>query len=201
MIRILCADLASADERLRNALYAKASPERKARADACRRPDDRLRCVTADVLLQRALGRIDYQIQKTEFGKPYIQNLEGFSYNLSHSGRYVVIAWGNTEVGVDVQQHKDRTNLSALAERFFAPDELALVRREPQRFYEIWAKKESYLKYTGKGLQKALRSFSVLAPEPGVRYWYCPLEGGYSLSLCSSDCDCVLELLDARQLL
>ena len=201
MIRILCADLAAADEQLFPVLYEMASPERKTRADACRQPGDRLRCVTAEALLRKVLGRSDYRIEKNAFGKPCIRDLPGFYYNLSHSGRYVVIAWGDTEVGVDVQQHRDRSNVTALAERFFAPDELDLVRREPHRFYEIWTKKESYLKYTGRGLQKDLRSFSVLAPEPGIRYQNWALEGSYSLSLCSSDCDCTMELLDIRQLL
>lgn len=201
MIRILCADIASADAGIYEKLYGQASPERKKRADRYLWQEDKLRCVTADALLKRVLGTDTYRIGKNDFGKPYVKDREGFYYNLSHSGRYVVIAWGDSEVGVDVQQQGTAARMEAVAERFFAPDERNLVCRESQRFYEIWTKKESYLKYIGKGLHQDLRSFSVLAPAPGIRYRYRILEGGYSLCLCTTEEEYMFELLDIRQLL
>lgn len=201
MIRILCADISSADNRIYRRLYDLATPERKKQADRYLRQEDKLRCVTADALLRTALGTADYRIQKNDCGKPYVQDCEGFCYNLSHSGRYVVIAWGNTEVGVDVQQHEAGIKMDALAARFFTPDERAYADRNAQRFYEVWTKKESYLKYIGQGLHKDLRSFSVLTPEPTVRYMYRMLEGEYSLSLCTTENAYTFELLDVQQLL
>jgi phosphopantetheinyl transferase len=51
--------------------------------------------------------------------------------------------------------------------RFFHPDEQDYVfaaqgQERVKRFYEIWTKKESYLKYLGTGIDCALNSFSVL---------------------------------------
>ncbi len=201
MIRILCADISSADERVYRRLYEQASADRKSRADRYLRQEDKLRCVTADALLKTALGTADYRIEKNDCGKPYVKDQCGFHYNISHSGRYVVIAWGDTEVGVDVQQHEAGTGMDALAERFFAPDEKDYVLRNAQRFYEIWTQKESYLKYIGKGLHRDLRSFSVLAPEPEIRYLYRMLDGGYSLSLCTTENAYTFELLNVQQLL
>ena len=200
MIHILCADIASAEKYTYDRLYEKASPERKQRADRYRRQEDKLRCVTADALLKTALGMDAFCIAKHGSGKPYIQSREGFYYNLSHSGRYVVIAWGDSEVGVDVQQQDGSVKIQALAKRFFTEGEQVYIQQDLPRFYEIWTKKESYLKYTGEGLRRELSSFSVLAPEDGIRYHHQTLEGGYSLSLCTTEPDYTFELLDVRQL-
>lgn len=200
MIRILCADISSADKRVYRGLYEKASSERKRRADRYLRWEDKLRCVVADTLLKTALGTEDYRVGKTESGKPYIESREDFHFNLTHSGRYVVIAFGDTEVGVDVQQHGVVTDMEAIAEHWFAPDEQEYVGENrlaaEQRFYEIWTCKESYLKYIGTGLHTDMHSFSVLAPEKGIRYLYRMLGDGYSLSLCTTDSECTFEMLD-----
>lgn len=200
MIRILCADISSGDETCYRRLYEKASPERAKQADRYLRQEDKLRCVTAHALLQRVLGTEEFRIEKNEFGKPYIIGRADFHYNLSHSGRYVVIAWGEREVGVDIQQHKASIDIELIAKRFFTADEQAYIQKDLLRFYEIWTKKESYVKYTGRGLHLDLGSFSALKPESGIRYRYRQLDGGYSLSLCTSEKDDTFELLDIRQL-
>lgn len=201
MIYTLCVDLASKKKDAYDFLYEKASRERKQRADRYRRQEDKMRCVTADALLRTVLGTDDFCVAKHDGGKPYILNQEGFYYNLSHSGRYVVIAWGDSEVGIDVQQQNDSVNIQSFAKRFFANDEQVYICGDRSRFYEIWTKKESYLKYTGEGLRKELSSFSVLAPEDGIRYHHRTLEGGYSLSLCTTDTDYTFERLNVQQLL
>jgi len=205
MIRILCADISSADERVYRRLYEKASPERKRRADRYLRREDKLRCVAADALLKTALGTEDYHVGKTDRGKPYIKERDGFHFNLSHSGCYVVIAYGDTEVGVDVQQHGVVTDMEDIVERWFSTDEQEYVRENSfkveQRFYEIWTGKESYLKYIGTGLHNDMRSFSVFTLEPEIRYLYCMPGDGYSLSLCTADSECIFEMMDIQQLL
>lgn len=201
MIRIVCADISGAGESLYRKLYHRASPERKRRAEGLLRQEDRLRCVAADALLKAALG--ECRIAVNEFGKPYASDRPGVYFNLSHSGRYVVLAYGDTELGVDVQQHT-HGNPEALARRWFSPDEQAWVlsREEDarKRFFEIWTAKESYVKYLGKGLHMDMRSFSVLAPPPEIRYFRRSPGQDYSLSLCSAPSECTLELLDLQQL-
>jgi 4'-phosphopantetheinyl transferase len=205
VIRILGVDISCGDAHMYELLYKAASPERKQRADRYRRPEDKLRCVIADRLLRTALGTASYTVEKGRYGKPYLKDRKDFFYNLSHSGRYVVMAWGSSEVGIDVQEHRAGTDLRALAAYGFAPDEYAYVFRcdtqIPQRFYDIWTAKESYLKYTGEGLRKELNSFSVLTPEDGIHYHYRNLEGGYSLSLCTTEPDYTFEQLNVQQLL
>ena len=200
-IRVLCVDISSAEEWLYQRFYEQASPERKCRADRYRRQEDKLRCVAAEAILKVALGTEEYQIEKNNFGKPYIKNCEGFFYNLSHSGRYVVIAWGESEVGVDIQEYRENVDFPALSKRFFTSEEQTYIGEDLRRFYEIWTKKESYVKYTGEGLERGLGSFCVLEPELPIRYRHWTLEGGYCLSLCTTEEASALEMLDVHQLL
>ena len=74
MIRIVCANISRSDERIYKSLYEGASDERKRRADCYLRYEDKLRCVTAYVLLRAALGTNEYRIEKNEFGKPYVKD-------------------------------------------------------------------------------------------------------------------------------
>lgn len=201
MIRVVCADISSADDQIYQKLYEKASSRRKLRADRYLRQEDKLRCVTAAALLKNLLGVEEDQIEQNAFGKPYIKDRKNVHFNLSHSGRYVVLAWGDTELGVDVQKHDPATNTEAVGMRWFAPDEQQYAHRDANRFYEVWTKKESFLKYTGKGLRTSLHSFSVLTPEPNIRYFFRTLGADYSLSLCTKEDEYEFELLDVQQLL
>lgn len=199
MIRVVCADISSADRGIYQSLYERASRQRRLRADSFLHQEDKLRCVTAAALLKTYLGAEEDQLAHNDFGKPFLKNRQDLHFNLSHSGRYVVLAWGEQEVGVDVQRHD--ANRAAVATRFFTEDEQRYAEEDPARFYEIWTKKESYLKYTGTGLSGGLRSFSVLKPPPGMRYFYRNLGGDYSLSLCTQAQAWEITLLDVRQLL
>lgn len=200
MINILCADISAADENDYDRLYSKASPERKKRADRCRRFEDKLRCVTADALLKRVLDTEEIQVGTNEWGKPYVVDRPDFYYNISHSGSYVVLAWGEAEMGIDVQQHRTGTNMYSVARRCFTEDEQTYMGDDPGRFYEIWTKKESYLKYTGKGLCADMKSFSVMEENGPWGYRHCMLGDAYSLSLCSIDLDWTMTFLKAQQL-
>ena len=204
MTRVLCAEISKLEPAYPT-LYAAASLERRHRADRYRRKEDALRCLAAGVLLQYAVGTAEYIITKGPFGKPYIKENNSFHYNLSHSGNWVVIAYGDTEVGIDVEKICMDAGKEEIARRYFTPDEQAYVFNEkelaPQRFFEVWTGKESYLKYLGTGLQKNLASFSIFSLEPEVRLFHRCLPGGYSLTLCTSDDNYLFELLDAQRLL
>ena len=204
MIRVVCADISSADERIYESLYERASDERKRRADRYRRPEDKLRCVTADALLRAALGTHEYHIGKNEFGKPYVKDRKDFYYNLSHSGDCVVLAYGNSEIGVDVQRHSAGTDMRVIADHCFSPDEREYLMQDgectEERFYEIWTGKESYLKCVGKGLYGDVRNLSVLKQKSEILFFPHLPKDGYSLSLCTKDTEYIFELSDVRQL-
>ena len=204
MTRVICADISMLDAAY-ELLYVGATPERRQRADRYRRREDALRCLAAGALLEYALGTKEYSTAKGPFGKPYIKENNSFHYNLSHSGSWVAIACGDSEVGIDVEKITMDEGKEGIARRYFTPEEQDYVfetkELAPQRFFEVWTGKESYLKYLGTGLQRNLTSFSIFSLEPEVRRFHCILPGGYSLSLCTTDDDYLFELLDLQRLL
>lgn len=92
-------------------------------------------------------------------GKPYLPDLPDVHLSLTHSGQTVVCALANVPVGIDLEL--PRPVRSGLVERFFTPQEQALVRREPDRFFDLWMAKEAVLKEIGCGIAGNLRQVSV----------------------------------------
>lgn len=98
-------------------------------------------------------------------GKPVFPGNSGICFNISHSGSYVVLAFGDRELGVDVEC-VGQANLK-VAKRFFTGreyDHLMELGEAEQRdaFYRIWTGKEAVVKAAGCGLSLSPRSFSVL---------------------------------------
>ena len=65
----------------------------------------------------------------------------------------------------------------------------ALIREQgPEMFTRIWARKESYLKFTGQGIRVPLNSFEVLPGEQTLPVFFqeFTLEG-YRIALCSEE--------------
>lgn len=87
-------------------------------------------------------------------GRPFFDGLEGFDFNLSHSGGYVVCAGAaGAHVGVDIE-HMRPVNLSDFRD-VFAPETWDGILRapDPQRaFFGRWTQLESVVKADGCGL-------------------------------------------------
>ena len=87
------------------------------------------------------------------------------SFNVSHSGDWVVLAFGrNRNIGVDVEKIKWEMDVESIASRYFAPAEIALIANAEDRhsiFFQLWARKEAYVKACGSALFRELGSFSV----------------------------------------
>ena len=179
MVRVLCCDVSSATEEQYRALFALASPERLRRAAAYPKREDALHCLAAEAMLRYVFPDRDPETLKQEpGGKPF---WEGIHFNLSHSGPWVVLAVGDSPVGVDVEAFRQSRNGTAVAKRRFTPEEQAFVGSDQERFLRIWTAKESLVKRTGEGLRRPLNSFSVL-DDPQYKTW--PLPGGM-LTLCA----------------
>ncbi|SFM76923.1 4'-phosphopantetheinyl transferase [Variovorax sp. OV329] len=91
------------------------------------------------------------------YGKPVLAQLPGCRFNLSHSGRYGLIALSpQDEVGVDIEILRDMPDALAMAEAHFdAQDAAALAALPPgQRsiaFLAAWTRGEACLKALGTG--------------------------------------------------
>lgn len=91
---------------------------------------------------------------------------DALSFNLSHTKGLVACAVGPVaEIGIDVELMDPRRSSPEIAERFFSAAEIKLLRAAPaerrmRTFFRLWTLKETLIKTTGEGLQRALDSFS-----------------------------------------
>lgn len=203
MIDIIYVDVSGVDDETYGKLYALADAQRKVRTQRYLRYEDKVRCVAAGALLRYAvkhcLGVDNFGINTDANGKPYVVGAPGFHFNLSHSGKWVVIAYGDTPVGIDVEEINSGADTQSIAKRFFSPDEQTHVLGCKERFYEIWTAKESYIKYVGKGLQMGLDSFSVLSLKD-VRFSPIDLGSGYRMTLCAKESPHTIKQITFKQL-
>ena len=122
-----------------------------------------------------------FQVVRTDRGKPYFPNCPQIQFSISHSGSYWVCAMANEAIGVDLQQHvrlKDETIEAAsvrfgkIAHRFFHPLEAGYVElNRYSNFFDVWTARESYVKYTGQGIDADFSDFCLI-PEQEEQWEY-----------------------------
>jgi len=127
------------------------------------------------------------QFKQNGNGKPFLED-GGLEFNVSHSrDRMLIAVAAGRSVGVDIEFRRDDVPMDAIATRWFSAQELARFRdsETPQRlFFDLWAKKEAFVKARGKGIFHDLRTFTVPADSrttlPGIgknnRWVFQPLE-------------------------
>jgi len=97
------------------------------------------------------------------YGKPYLKNTKSFYFNISHTRSAVAVVISAEEVGVDIERIIKAP--FGVARRCFAKDEIDYIFcddvNSTKRFYEVWTKKEAYVKNMGKGLSIPTNSFSI----------------------------------------
>lgn len=96
------------------------------------------------------------QVKKDEKGKPFVE-VPGFFLSATHSGKKVICAVSRENIGIDgelpAQRNRGCVSFERIARRFFTPREQAYVTEMGARgFYEIWVRKEAFMKYTGLGM-------------------------------------------------
>lgn len=86
-------------------------------------------------------------------------------FNLSHSKGYFLIGLAKSqEIGVDVESHRVKVRIEHLAQQFFHPNEQAALKESPhprQLFFDLWVRKEAFLKATGMGLSFPTTQFDA----------------------------------------
>lgn len=173
---------------------------RKEKVMKYRQADGRKRSLGAGILLCKILphfGVSPDKIRIREGGKP---EADGICFNLSHSGDLVICAFGEKEVGCDVE--KIAESPKRIAERFFHPGEKAYLKscgqeKRNEEFYRLWTMKESYIKMTGEGMRLSLDriEFRPGAEKVGVFRDGEPLScqireydvPGYKITVCSGE--------------
>jgi 4'-phosphopantetheinyl transferase len=110
------------------------------------------------------------------YGKPALDGEHSSSrlrFNMSHSHELGLYAITNdNELGVDVEHIRADFASEDIARRFFSRCEVEAFNAVPKEeqvaaFFRCWARKEAFIKATGKGLSQLLDSFDVTL-QPGV---------------------------------
>ncbi|MGK7869579.1 4'-phosphopantetheinyl transferase family protein [Falsiroseomonas sp. E2-1-a20] len=108
-------------------------------------------------------------------GKPEVDpalGLPWLRFNISHTRGLVACAVTNRDdVGLDVEDLDRREASPGLAERHFAPAEVALLAATPpaarhETFLRVWTLKEAFVKATGDGISLGLDRFAFTLDPP-----------------------------------
>ena len=164
MIRLAYCNVENLD--LKNA-YNLVSKNRQEKIDFYRFEKDKKLSAGAYLLLKKLLSEenITDPIFKTEkYGKAYISNHENIHFNISHSGKMVLCAISDKEVGADIEYIDPTIDLN-IAKYYFYNSEYENImnaKNKSEEFFKYWVLKESYMKYTGLGMNLQLDSFEIM---------------------------------------
>jgi 4'-phosphopantetheinyl transferase len=100
----------------------------------------------------------DVAISIDRFGRPSVEGTP-LSFNLSHSGRHVVLAVASIPVGIDCQLPDP--DLEAGFEETFATQREQWDISSPESVYTLWTRKEAVLKCLGTGFHTDPRSIEL----------------------------------------
>lgn len=107
---------------------------------------DQLRSLLSSYLKNQLTGGEE---KVNEFGKPF--SLDAPQFNISHSGKYIVMAIAENEVGIDIEENTTR-DISVL-KNIFNNVEIKLLKNN-EDFYYLWCGKESLIKCLGVNINK-----------------------------------------------
>lgn len=123
-------------------------------------------------LLSKYVGctAVEIQFEYGPQGKPSLRPeflRQPIRFNVSHSHGLALFAFAiGRDLGVDVELMRGDFGGVAIAERYFAAEEVQELRALPpalsaEGFFLCWTRKEAYIKARGEGLQVPLESFHV----------------------------------------
>jgi 4'-phosphopantetheinyl transferase len=152
------------------------SVDERARAMRFHFARDRQRFIAARGAVRSILGSYlgvdprQIQFLYDRHGKPAVQGPVddgNLRFNLSHSdGLALVATTRGRELGVDLERIRTDIDCDALAEKFFSPREVEVLRalaanQKYEAFFSCWTRKEAYVKARGVGLSLLLDGFDV----------------------------------------
>jgi 4'-phosphopantetheinyl transferase len=123
-----------------------------------------LRFLCANIL---GIEMHDVKFDSNDFGKLFLDEYPELQFNISHSGDLIILGFGlDLPLGVDVEKYNREIDLMELASAVFSSIEVDQMQQFNRAevidgFYNCWAKKESYIKAKGMGLQIPLNQFHV----------------------------------------
>lgn len=100
-----------------------------------------------------AKGILDYEISRNENGKPYIDN-SPIHFSISHTDGFCAVAICDVSVGIDCEKIDIayENKIDNFSKRYFTSgeqNEIARSESKLTKFFEIWTRKEAYIKKYG----------------------------------------------------
>ena len=166
------------NEQYNDYFYSFLDPEEKAMAGSMKRPQARSRFLEVRARLRLKLAEYLGQqpssiaIKRNEYGKPYLAEQMEFNFNLSHSGRQLLLAVTNgCQVGVDIEMIRPRPGFEGLVKKCFAEQEQQYWHSLSEQnkitaFYRFWTAKEAFVKAVGRGIALGLNKVELASGQP-----------------------------------
>lgn len=142
--------------------------EKAQRIRQFRQEEDKIRTLTGGLLIRylirkkKGIDNHDIIFAKNEFDKPYLIGVKDFHFNISHAGDWVTVAIDCQPVGIDVERIQYIE--PDMSEHAFSREEHQDIQRhdDPKSyFFTLWALKESYIKWLGRGTDYPLDAFHI----------------------------------------
>ena len=158
-------------------------PEEQKRAQAYRFENDRRRYLGSALLQRSILARYascslgDLSFPRNQWGKPFLDGgSQAVEFNISRSHEVALLAVsGESPLGVDVEYKVDCASGAMNVAAQFSEVERSYIyetQDSTRALFEIWARKEAYIKGIGRGLSHPLDEFEVTPKgETMVRDW------------------------------
>ena len=164
-------------------LHCLLSAEERARAAGFHFTRHRDRFIAGRGTTRLLLGRyLEMSPERVTFvygpqGKPALDGPgpgRRFHFNLAHSDALGVLAVSrHGPLGIDIEELRPLEDMDELVIRFFSPRERAMFQKlprsqKPAGFFNLWTRKEAWLKATGEGIAQLLSRVEVsfLPSEP-----------------------------------
>ena len=130
----------------RKSLLEKVNEQQKEKALKYKNEIDQARSLASSYLINRLSKE---PLLFNDMGKPFFK--DGPCFNVSHSGQYIVMAVSNKDIGVDIEENKEK-DMSSLI-RIFNEAEAKMI-KEHADFYYLWCAKESLIKCIGSSINR-----------------------------------------------
>lgn len=183
------------------------SLDRKNKIKKLFKKNDKIQTMIAEILIRTQIinkfniANKNIYFNENGYGKKRLVNFDKFYFNISHSGKYVVVGISTENIGVDIEEIKE-IEYEEIAKNFFTNNEIEYInknneKKQLDKFYEIWTLKESYIKNRGQGLSIVLDSFDISIKDENlieiidknlkdnVSFTQIDILNGYKLAICS----------------
>lgn len=166
------------------------SSERRSKVERIKPIEDKVTSLCAELLARSQISQelhiptANVEFEYNSYGKPLLKDNPSYDFSISHSDGYVVFASDVAPVGVDIETLKPPN--FRLAKRFFTPTEYDYIMKSENpslKFFEVWTKKEAYIKMLGTGFSTPLSTFDILSPE-NITKFFNTFTDSYQLSVC-----------------